>query len=380
MSFIQISPPLSAISESQKPRSNHADLRPALWASIDLLKVIRKNLNLSDRDFSVLSSLAALALKRDRAGDLVVFASNKTLSLKSNGMDTRTLRRRLANLVKSGVIRRKSSPNGKRYAHHDADGNVITAYGFDISPLLERLQEFKECVALEQERQANHKVVRDRLSLLRMSFPIDSEGDVILRTALKRKSTTTAQMEGLIVLFTAVNEDDAPPNDLDTMANSTPLSATDGQNDPHLQSSKHNTYERREGTHSKTQSISEQVSQTIDNTETTIDLEYREVMRACPEAMSFAQEKPRNWADLYAFSRWLAPMIGISTNLVDQAEQALGRSSLTITILAIVQKSGSIRNPGAYLRSLFQGPRAEGYCATRYLRSLLRDPITSPPL
>lgn len=370
MSFIQISPPLSAISESQKARSNHADLRPALWASIDLLKVIRKSLSLSDRDFSVLSSLAALALKRDRAGDLIVFASNKTLSLKSNGMDTRTLRRRLANLVKSGVIRRKSSPNGKRYAHHDADGNVISAYGFDISPLLERLQEFKERVAHEQERQANHKVVRDRLSLLRMSFPIDSEEDVLLRTALKRKSTTTAQMEGLIELFTAVNEDEVPPNNLDAMANSTLLTATVGQNDPHLQSSKHNTYERKKETPPKTQAVSRQVSQTIDNSETPIDLEYQDVMHACPEAMSFAQEKPRNWADLYAFSRWLAPMIGISTKLIDQAEQALGRSSLTITILAIVQKSGSIRNPGAYLRSLFQGPRAEGYCAIRYLRSL----------
>lgn len=379
MSFIQISPPLSAISESPKARSNHTDLRPALWASIDLLKVIRKSLNLSDRDFTVLSSLAALALKRDRAGDLVVFASNKTLSLKSNGMDIRTLRRRLANLVKSGVIRRKSSPNGKRYAHHDTDGNVITAYGFDISPLLERLQEFKERVALEQERQANHKVVRDRLSLLRMSFPIDSEEDVILRAALKRKSTTTEQMEDLIELFTAVNEDEAPPYDLDAMANSTHLSATDGQNDPHLQSSKHNTYERKKGTRPKTQTISKQVSQTINITETTIDLDYQEVIHACPEAMSFAQEKPRSWADLYSFSRWLAPMIGISTSLVDQAEQVLGRSSLTITILAIVQKSGSIRNPGAYLRSLFQGPKAEGYCATRYLRSFLTHPMVPSP-
>jgi replication initiation protein RepC len=362
MSFIQISPPLPDTSGSLKACSNHADLRPSLWASIDRLKVIRKDLNLSDRDCTLLNCLAALALKRDRAGDLVVFASNKMLSLKANGMDIRTLRRRLANLIENGIIRRRSSPNGKRYAHQDATGNVITAYGLDISPLLERLHEFRERVALEQERQAIHKVARDRLSLLRMSFPVDSEEDIILRTALRRRSTTTAQMEYLIKLFTAVNVVEAQPNDLDALAETAILSATHGQNDLHLQSSKHNKYERKKD------------AEESENLKLRTNLECHEVMSACPEAMCFAKEEPRSWSDLYAFSRWLAPMIGIKSNLVDQAEHALGKTNLAMTILAIVQMSGSIRNPGAYLRSLFQGPRAEGYCATRYIRSLMRHP------
>jgi replication initiation protein RepC len=318
-----------------------------------------------------------LALKRDRAGDLVVFASNKMLSLKANGMDIRTLRRRLANLIENGIIRRRSSPNGKRYAHQDAAGNVITAYGLDISPLLERLHEFRERVALEQERQAIHKVARDRLSLLRMSFPVDSEEDIILRTALRRRSTTTAQMEYLIELFTAVNDVEAQPNDLDALADTAILSATHGQNDLHLQSSKQNTYERKKDiavTKPATPKKPMQKNDKSENLKLRPNLEYHDVMSACPEAMCFAKEEPRSWTDLYAFSRWLAPMIGIKSNLVDQAEQALGKTNLAMTILAIVQMSGSIRNPGAYLRSLFQGPRSEGYCATRYIRSLMRHP------
>jgi len=377
MSFIQISPPLPDTSGSLKACSNHADLRPSLWTSIDLLKVIRKDLNLSDRDCTLLNCLAALALKRDRAGDLVVFASNKMLSLKANGMDIRTLRRRLANLIENGIIRRRSSPNGKRYAHQDAAGNVITAYGLDISPLLERLHEFRERVALEQERQAIHKVARDRLSLLRMSFPVDSEEDIILRTALRRRSTTTAQMEYLIELFTAVNDVEAQPNDLDALADTAILSATHGQNDLHLQSSKQNTNERKKDiavTKPATPKKPMQKNDKSENLKLRPNLEYHDVMSACPEAMCFAKEEPRSWTDLYAFSRWLAPMIGIKSNLVDQAEQALGKTNLAMTILAIVQMSGSIRNPGAYLRSLFQGPRAEGYCATRYIRSLMRHP------
>lgn len=380
MSFIQITAPIPDTSGNQETCISHADLRPALWASIDLLKILRKNLKLSDRDFSVLSGLAALALKRDRAGDLIVFASNKTLSLKANGMDIRTLRRRLANLIKCGIIRRRSSPNGKRYAHHDANGNVISAYGFDISPLLERMQEFRECVAREEERRAMHRVVRDRLSLLRMSFPIDSDEDVTLRTALRRSSTTTAQMEVLINLFTAVNKLDDIPCNLDELANPTLLSATDGQNDLHLQSSKQNTIERKKEISISNEPLKNKSISSESNYEQPArnqDLEFNEVIKACPEAMSFAQEKPRSWSDLYAFARWIAPMIGINTHVVNQAELSLGKSNLAITILAIVQMSASIRNPGAYLRSLFQGPKAESYCPTRFIRHLLRDQTRS---
>ena len=380
MSFIQITTPLPEDSGNQKECLTHADLRPALWASIDLLKILRKNLKLSDRDFSVLSGLAALALKRDRAGDLIVFASNKTLSMKANGMNIRTLRRRLANLVDCGIIRRRSSPNGKRYAHHDASGNVIDAYGFDISPLIERMQEFRERVALEEERRAIHRVVRDRLSLLRMSFPIDSEEDVILRTALRRSSTTTSQMEDLIELFTVVNNSDHFPCHLEELVNHEYLSATEGQNDLHLQSSKQSIYESKKETINSNKDHLNQTKnpkKSYEHKKPSHNLQYHEVVQACPEAISFAQDIPRNWSDLYAFSRWLAPMIGISTHVVDKAEKSLGKTNLAMTLLAIVQMSGSIRNPGAYLRSLIQGPNAEGYSASRFIRHLLRDQVSS---
>lgn len=380
MSFIQIPTPIPETLGDSEVCANHTDLRPALWASIDLLKVIRKSLKLSDRDFSILSGLAALALKRDRAGDLIVFASNKTLSIKANGMEIRTLRRRLANLIECGLIRRRSSPNGKRYAHHDSGGNIIAAYGFDISPLLERMQEFRKRVALEEERRAMHRVIRDRLSLLRMSFPIDSEEDIILRTALRRSSTTTGQMEDLIELFTPVNNSDAVPCNLDELAKPQQLSATDGQNDPHLQSSKQSIYEVKKDTvvESSTdidQTVIPKNNQTHLKTEP--DLQFHEVVQACPEAMSFAQEKPRDWSDLYAYSRWLAPMIGISTNVVNQAEQSLGKTNLAMTLLGIVQKSGTIKNPGAYLQSLFNGPKADNYSAPRFIRHLLRTQMNS---
>jgi replication initiation protein RepC len=350
------------------------DLRPALWASIDLLKTIRKEFKLSDRDFSVLNGLAALALKRDRRGHLVVFASNNTLSQKANGMNIRTLRRRISNLLDCGIIRRRSSPNGKRYAHHDADGTVIVAYGFDISPLLERMQEFQTRVAQEEYRRAMHKVARDQLSLLRLSFPIDSDEDIILRTALRRSSTTTAEMENLIEMFTAVNTVDDDKTNLDDLATQVILSATDGQNDLHLQSSIQSKIERiDEALPDRTQNDAPCEDPDLKLKMSRTQPTYQEVILACPEAISFAQDKPQNWNDLYIFSRWLAPMIGINHRVMNQAEISLGKTNLVMTLLAIVQMSGSIRSPSAYLRSLFQGKKAKTYSAPRLIKHLLRN-------
>src|SRR5690606_22178300 len=54
------------------------------------------------------------------------------------------LRRHLAALVEAGLILRRDSPNGKRYAHRSRDGEVEQAYGFDLTPLLARAHELAQ--------------------------------------------------------------------------------------------------------------------------------------------------------------------------------------------------------------------------------------------
>jgi replication initiation protein RepC len=54
-----------------------------------------------------------------------------------------TLRRHLAVLVDCGLVVRRDSPNGKRFARKGQGGEVEQAYGFDLSPLLARAAEFE---------------------------------------------------------------------------------------------------------------------------------------------------------------------------------------------------------------------------------------------
>lgn len=45
-------------------------------------------------------------------------------------------------LIEAGVIAMRDSPNGKRYGQRDARGQIVEAYGFDLSPLALRHAEF----------------------------------------------------------------------------------------------------------------------------------------------------------------------------------------------------------------------------------------------
>ena len=84
---------------------------------------------------------------------LVVFPSNAQLSLRAHGMADATLRRHLAALVGCGLIIRRDSPNGKRYARKGRAGDVEEAFGFSLAPLLARADEF--AAAAERVRADN---------------------------------------------------------------------------------------------------------------------------------------------------------------------------------------------------------------------------------
>ena len=72
-------------------------------------------------------------------------------------MPASTLRRLLAVLVEAGLIVRRDSPNGKRYARKGRGGGITLAFGFDLAPLVVRAEEFER---LAQEIEAEVRAVR----------------------------------------------------------------------------------------------------------------------------------------------------------------------------------------------------------------------------
>lgn len=137
------------------------------WKLINALGTARNFFALSDRTVAVLSALLSVLPGRavTLADEQIVFPSNAELSRRTNGMADATLRRHIAALVAAGLLLRRDSPNGKRYARRDDAGQIEAAFGFDLGPLALKAAEI---FALEDDvkrEEALMRRVRDEISV-----------------------------------------------------------------------------------------------------------------------------------------------------------------------------------------------------------------------
>ena len=98
---------------------------------------------------------------------LIVFPSNAQLSVRAHGIAGTTLRRHLAALVEAGLIHRRDSPNGKRYADRDGSGDIEAAFGFDLGPLLHRAAEPAALAQQVADEARQFRRAREALTLCR---------------------------------------------------------------------------------------------------------------------------------------------------------------------------------------------------------------------
>ena len=110
------------------------------WRLYRTLTEAKAAFGLPDGTLTVLQALLAFhtetALTLDsKDPSIVVFPSNRELSIRANGVPESTLRRHLARLVAVGLIARRNSPNGKKFARRGREGET-TAFGFDLAPFI----------------------------------------------------------------------------------------------------------------------------------------------------------------------------------------------------------------------------------------------------
>ncbi len=101
------------------------------WQVFRSICEAKSRLGISERALTVLNALLTFhpdTVLTCGSADLVVFPSNQALSLRAHGMPASTLRRHLAVLVEGGLIVRRDSPNGHRYARKDSGGEIAQAF------------------------------------------------------------------------------------------------------------------------------------------------------------------------------------------------------------------------------------------------------------
>ena len=347
-------------------------------------------IGISDRSLAVLNALLTFhpetALTSD--DDLIVFPSNDQLALRAHGMPPTTLRRHLAALVECGLVIRRDSPNGKRYARKGQGGVIETAFGFDLTPLVARAAEFERLAEEVQAERRALALVRERITLYRRDIskmiaagieegvPTDWRGFHSAYLALVGRIPRTASrlelepLAGELGCFAdeirKVLEDHVKTENMD---------ANESQSGWHIQNSNPDPVESEPGFPESQGATVELRSETPKTPQRSFPLGM--VLEACPDIAEYARHGINSWRDFMATAGLVRSALGISPSAWEDARSALGEEDAAVVVAAILQKGEAIKNPGGYLRSLTEKARGGQFSLGPVLMALLRAKLGS---
>ncbi len=387
-------------------------------------------LGVTDRALSVLHALlsfhqeTALTLpeaegreggESDSPG-IVVFPSNRELSIRAHGMAPATLRRHLASLVEAGLIIRRDSPNGKRFARRGQGGEIAEAFGFDLAPLIARAAEIENLA--EEVRVENRAIalLREKITLLRRDIakmietgmeegvrvaPVSIDGRAIgdweglygcsqALSARYSRSLDRSALEALAGELTALAAE--IQNLLEAHVKQQKRSANESQTERHIQNQITNIHDLepslREGRAEPPGSMPEAPEaeraggaeaegsgsglgeRQLSSTRT---YPLGMVLQACPDIVDYGKRgEIACWRDLIDAAAIVRSALGVSPDAWKQALDVLGEHDASIVIAAILQRGEEIKSAGGYLRVLTGKAREGEFSLGPVLMALLR--------
>ncbi|MBX9457961.1 MAG: replication initiation protein RepC [Rhizobium sp.] len=361
--------------------------------AVDKWKVFRDTceartlLGVQDRALAVLNALLSFypVQTLDFERGTVVFPSNAQLSLRAHGIAGTTLRRHLATLVDAGLIIRRDSPNGKRYARKNRAGEVETAFGFDLAPLLTRADELAllaQQVADERARFSRAKEAltiarRDVRKLISAAIEEGAPGDwggmetmfVGLCGRLPRAPTLEQALDVLDEMQMLRTE---VLNRLENLQYFKKTDGNDVQNGCHIQNSKPDSKYELEP-RSETEQGAKSVDKGQRQREPVRSFPLAMVLRACPEITPYGPGGSiGNWRDLMAAAVVVRSMLGVSPSAYQEACEVMGPENAATAIACILERGGHINSAGGYLRDLTRKAARGEFSLGPMLMALLR--------
>ncbi|GLI95922.1 replication initiation protein [Methylocystis echinoides] len=344
------------------------------WKVFQAICRARPSLGVTERALSVLNALLTFHPETALTGedDLVVFPSNQLLSLRAHGMPASTLRRHLAVLVDTGLVIRRDSPNGKRYARKGASGEIELAFGFDLSPLVVRSEEFESLAAAVEAEARAVKLARERITLCRRDIakmiatgieesvptrrggqgPADwAQVHAGFRSIVEGipRTATRAQLEAAAEELSQLADDVL--NLLESHIKTHDVSANESRNERHIQNSNPDPLiDLEPGFRGSRAARAVPEPQTPRTAETAYPLGM--VMNACPDIADYAKGGISNWRDLLATAAVVRSMLGISPSAWEEAQAVMGEMQAAVVVACILQRGAAIRSAGGYLRGL----------------------------
>ncbi|WP_209893472.1 plasmid replication protein RepC [Rhizobium leguminosarum] len=363
------------------------------WKLYRALCEARPLLGITDRALAILNALLSFYPKAELSEDngLIVFPSNAQLSLRAHGMAEQTIRRHLSTLIEAGLLIRKDSPNGKRYARKEQGGELREAFGFSLAPLLVRAEEIERLAAEVVAERMHLQRLRERLTLCRrdvaklieMALEEGAAGDwstihLHFRNVVEQlpRSPSAEQIAATLDELEMLREEIL--NQLEMQAKTHNPSGNAQQSERHIQNSNPQSitelepsFEPKQGAPAddrsagrdeptarvlKDEGKSEPVSgaRAASTANTALkSFPLGLVLQACPEIMAYGpQGSIGTWRDLMAAAVVVRSMLGVSPSAYEEACDIMGAENAATVIACVLERAGHINSAGGYLRDL----------------------------
>ena len=368
------------------------------------VKRVGAHIGLKAGDMMLLDTLGAFTQGQDweEGRRPIVWASNAYL-MEQTGFSLSALKRHARRLSEAGAIAFKDSPNGKRWGKRDAEGVIVEAYGFDLSPLSARVEEFEQlhgqlqaerelCQRLKRQITVARRMIRARIEAavsgaLRGPWAQFTGLLEDLLGRLPRRNEGSERLIGLLTWFKelqervetaylkAVQPVEVVENTSETVEQvlhkTQQMNPREVNSDPHILITKQldpvisNSSEKEEAAgvvpnappEERVDSALEDWVVEVRKKRTAVDLPT--IMQACPEFASWARSMGgflKDWGDLHRVAGQLRPMIGISEHAWNTAQEMLGKQVATAALVLVFEKhsTGEVASPGGYLRGMVE--------------------------
>jgi replication initiation protein RepC len=373
-----------------------ADASVEKWKLYRWLCEARAKLGVSDRALSLLNALLSFYPKAELNGDdnLIVFPSNAQLSLRAHGMAEATIRRHIGALVEAGLLIRRDSANGKRFARRGGDGDIDQAFGFSLAPLLQRAAEFETLAATVIAERMQYQALRERLTICRRDIvklleAAKSEGaeadveamDVLYRDIMRQHprnpemialeatlSVLEALRENLVKFMTAwenLKNTSGSPDQIERHKQNSNTQTID-ELEPSFETKQGKNRERPfrlDGEHHRREANGNgQADHPGGPVTYQTDMVQGEglkpfplgmILSACPEIVNYGPAgNIASWRDLMSAAVVVRSMLGVSPSAYEDACIVLGPENAATVIACILERAGHINSAGGYLRDL----------------------------
>ncbi|MEM7710743.1 MAG: plasmid replication protein RepC, partial [Pseudomonadota bacterium] len=369
------------------------------------VKRVGAHIGLKAGDMLLLDTLGAFTHAQDweERQRPIVWASNAYL-MEQTGFSLSALKRHARRLAEVGVIAFKDSPNGKRWGRRNDDGHIVEAYGFDLSPMAARVEEFTElygriqeeralCQRLKRQITVARRMIRARIEAALQSALNGAWAQYLelfegLLARLPRANASSEALEQVLAWFQGLQErveqaylkafrgdevvEKTSETEQETIKQTQEMDPKEVNPDPHILT----TNELDPVTCNRSET--EQAAGVTPGNPTVVPVErperegegaevakppqgvavdVRTVMQACPEFAFWARNMGgylRDWGDLYRIAGDLKKIIGISDHAWIAAQEVMGKQMAAAAMALVFDKhaKGEVSSAGGYLRGM----------------------------